>query len=146
MTAPFTLLVATDFSECSRAALAEAIDLALLRAPAELVLLHVLDEAKGRTLDAMSESEKVAAGMLAEVDKIRPRAELPSTLKLHCHVVRGAPAQRVVDEAIAHRANLIVVGTHGRTGLNRLVLGSVAETVVRLAPCSVLTVKKSAAR
>ncbi|MFO0558682.1 MAG: universal stress protein [Polyangiales bacterium] len=145
MTAPFTLLVATDFSECSRTALAEAIDLALLRAPSELVLLHVLDEAEGRTLDAMSESEKVAAGMLAEVDKIRPRAELPSTVKLHCHVVRGAPAQRVVDEAIAHRANLIVVGTHGRTGLNRLVLGSVAETIVRLAPCSVLTVKTSSA-
>jgi nucleotide-binding universal stress UspA family protein len=143
MTAPFTLVVATDFSECSRTALAEAIDLALLRAPSELVLLHVLDVAEGRTLDAMTESEKVAAGMIAEVEKVRPRAELPSTVKLHCHVVRGAPAQRVVDEAIAHRADLIVVGTHGRTGLTRLVLGSVAETIVRLAPCSVLTVKKS---
>jgi nucleotide-binding universal stress UspA family protein len=145
MTAPFTLLVATDFSECSRIALAEAIDLAILRAPSELVLLHVLDTAQGRTLDAMNESEQVAAGMVAEVDKIRPRAALPPTVKLHFHVVRGAPAQRIVDEAIAHRAHLIVVGTHGRTGLHRLVLGSVAETIVRLAPCSVLTVKKRSA-
>jgi universal stress protein A len=146
MPQPYTLLVATDFSDCSRAALAEALDIAVLRAPSELVLLHVLDVADGPALDAMSESEKVADGMLAEVEKIRPKSELPATVKLHCHVVRGAPAQRVVDEAIAHRCDLIVVGTHGRTGLGRLVLGSVAETIVRLAPCSVLTVKKSAAR
>lgn len=146
MTTPYTLLVATDFSDCSRTALAEALDLAVLRAPSELVLLHVLEAAEGRTLDAMTESEKVADGMLAEVEKIRPKSALPSNVKLHCHVVRGAPAQRIVDEAIAHRCDLVVVGTHGRTGLNRIVLGSVAETIMRLAPCSVLTVKKNSTR
>lgn len=143
-TASFKVLVATDFSDCSRAAVAEALDVAVRRAPSELVLLHVLDTASGRTLDAMDESEKVAAGVLAEVEKIRPRSELPADVKLHCHVVRGAPAQSIVDEATSHRCDLVVVGTHGRTGLNRLVLGSVAETVVRLSPCSVLTVKKPA--
>lgn len=138
----FKLIVATDFSECSAIALEEALTLAVLRAPSELVLLHVLDTAAGTALDAMSESEKVASGLLAEVEKIRPVSALPATVKLHCHVVRGAPAQCVVDEASAHHCDLIVVGTHGRTGLGRLVLGSVAETIVRLAPCSVLTVKK----
>lgn len=138
----FKLIVATDFSDCSRAALEEALALAVLKAHAELVLLHVLDAASGSALDAMTESEKVASGMLAEVEKIRPVKDLPSTVKLHCHVVRGAPAQCVVDEATSHHCDLIVVGTHGRTGLGRLVLGSVAETVVRLAPCSVLTVKR----
>jgi universal stress protein A len=138
----YKLLVATDFSDCSRLALREALDLAITHAPSEIVLLHVLDESSGASLDAMTESEKVASGILAEVEKIRPIAELPSTVKLHCHVVRGAPAQRIVDEAIGHDCDLIVVGTHGRKGLSRLVLGSVAETVVRLAPCSVLTVKQ----
>jgi nucleotide-binding universal stress UspA family protein len=138
----YTLLVATDFSECSRSALREALALAALRAPAELVLLHVLDEAT-EPENPLAESEKIAAGLLSEVALVREGAPVPDGVRLHCHVTRGAPSQRIADEALAHRCDLVVVGTHGRTGLRRLVVGSVAEAVTRLAHCSVLTVKSS---
>jgi nucleotide-binding universal stress UspA family protein len=53
----------------------------------------------------------------------------------------GAAAAEIAKTATEEDAGLIVVGTHGRTGLNRLVIGSVAERVVRIAPCPVLTIK-----
>jgi len=56
-------------------------------------------------------------------------------------VVFGRPFERIVEMAVKEEVELIVMGTHGRTGFARLALGSVAERVVRLAPCSVLTVK-----
>jgi Universal stress protein UspA and related nucleotide-binding proteins len=56
----------------------------------------------------------------------------------------GRPADTIVRLARERRADLIVMATHGRTGLEHMVLGSVAEKVVRLAPCPVLTVKHTA--
>jgi nucleotide-binding universal stress UspA family protein len=56
-------------------------------------------------------------------------------------VVVGRPFERIIETAVREQAGLIVLGTHGRTGLSRVVMGSVAERVVRLAPCPVLTVK-----
>jgi nucleotide-binding universal stress UspA family protein len=59
-------------------------------------------------------------------------------------VLYGVPFQEVVETAKARQVDLIVMGTHGRTGLMHVLLGSVAERVVRLAPCSVLVVHKVA--
>jgi universal stress protein A len=56
----------------------------------------------------------------------------------------GVPAGEIVEAAAAERADMIVIGTHGRTGLGRFLLGSVAERVVRTAPCPVLTVRRPA--
>ena len=55
-------------------------------------------------------------------------------------VLYGVPFQEIVEVAKAQQVDLIVMGTHGRTGLMHVLLGSVAEKVVRLAPCSVLVV------
>jgi len=55
--------------------------------------------------------------------------------------MEGVPYERIVRAARSKRAGLIVIGTHGRTGLSRVFVGSVAERVVRLAPCPVLTVR-----
>jgi nucleotide-binding universal stress UspA family protein len=60
------------------------------------------------------------------------------------HVVVGVPYEKIIETAEAEHVNLIVMATHGRTGLSHLVLGSVAERVVRLAPCPVLTVRAAA--
>ena len=60
-------------------------------------------------------------------------------------VLVGHPFERILETAIREQVALIVLGTHGRTGLAHAIMGSVAERVVRLAPCPVLTVKTSAA-
>jgi universal stress protein A len=67
----------------------------------------------------------------------------PSDPKVRCRyvVVEGDPAAAILGAAREGNCDLIVMGTHGRTGLNRLLMGSVAEEVVRKAPCPVLTVK-----
>ena len=57
----------------------------------------------------------------------------------------GDPAEAIVQQAEAEHADMIVMGTHGRTGLTRMLMGSVAEAVVRRAACPVLTVKQPAA-
>jgi universal stress protein A len=60
------------------------------------------------------------------------------------HVVVGVPYETILETAEAEKVDLIVMATHGRTGLSHLVLGSVAERIVRLAPCPVLTVRATA--
>jgi nucleotide-binding universal stress UspA family protein len=66
-------------------------------------------------------------------------------IQVTCQLQEGAPAVRVVDAAQATGCDLIVMGTQGRTGLGRLLLGSVAEQVLRTAPCPVVTVKAAGA-
>lgn len=61
-------------------------------------------------------------------------------------VSSGDPFEKILDAAESHRIDLIVLATHGRTGIKRLIIGNVAEKVVRHAPCPVLTVKPRAAR
>lgn len=71
-------------------------------------------------------------------------AELkPSDARVHYEhlLVRGSPAEEIVRLAEKREAEMIVMGTHGRTGLGRLLMGSVAEAVVRRAKCPVLTLK-----
>ncbi len=62
-------------------------------------------------------------------------------LEVEAVVREGYPATVIIEEAATQRANLIVIGTHGHTGLKHLLLGSIAERVVQKAPCPVLTVK-----
>ena len=64
-----------------------------------------------------------------------------SRLPVELRVVSGQPFERILETAVTEDVGLIVMGTHGRSGLERVPLGSVAERVVRLAPCPVLTVK-----
>ncbi len=66
------------------------------------------------------------------------------TVRIHAHLRLEAPAQELAQIAADLEADLVVVGTHGRRGIARLLLGSVAEAVVRLAPCPVLVVRPKA--
>ena len=73
---------------------------------------------------------------------------LPATIAhypVELRVLVGHPFERILETAVHEKVALIVLGTHGRTGLARAIMGSVAERVVRLAPCPVLTVKTSTA-
>jgi nucleotide-binding universal stress UspA family protein len=72
----------------------------------------------------------------AYAEKLRGRG-----LEVEALVREGYPATVIVEEAVSQGADLLVIGTHGHTGLKHLLLGSIAERVVQKAPCPVLTVK-----
>jgi len=67
--------------------------------------------------------------------------EVKGVAKVHYHIRQGDPFENILDGAEDFLTDLIVLATHGRTGIKRLVIGNVAEKVVRHAPCPVLTVK-----
>jgi nucleotide-binding universal stress UspA family protein len=137
------ILCATDFSDA--AAPAEKLAVTMAQAlGAQLVLLHVASESplwreslNTAQVRAVFEAQhKWAADTLAD----RCLAGGP-TVEAHWVLKTGVPSVEIVATAIDEHADMIVMGTHGRTGLDRLLLGSVAERVVRTAPCPVLTVR-----
>jgi nucleotide-binding universal stress UspA family protein len=79
----------------------------------------------------------------ALVEKVSDRIRKAGFKKVEAFVVLGHPRTTIVDAAAKWRANLIVIGSHGRKGIERLLLGSVSEYVVRHAPCSVQIVRKN---
>jgi nucleotide-binding universal stress UspA family protein len=93
-----------------------------------------------------------AAMLLADLERqarldlveVLPKAEAAG-VEVTRQVVMGSPSDETVKVATAERIDLIVIATHGRTGLGHLVMGSVAERVVRTAPCPVMTIRPMAA-
>ena len=162
---PFSpILVPVDFSAHSAEALEKAAHIA---APIDalLIVMHVasaelaVHDLAGRlgklgadvrrlgTEEIQAACERVIESVIGpqrEQDYEALQALLPDRLAHHpveLRVVFGQPFQRIVEMAVEEGAGLIVMGTHGRTGLERVAVGSVAERVIRLAPCPVLTVK-----
>lgn len=144
-----TMLVPTDFSDGSRAALALAADLAKVHG-ASLVVLHVAELLPGLTADTMVHAEGGGAPVrledfhraqtLAWMEQDRALAqarEVPVELAF----VLGSAVPAVLAEAARRGADVIVMGTRGRTGLAHLVMGSVTERVLRQSPVPVLTVR-----
>jgi len=135
-----TILHPTDFSPGSAAAFAVACDLAR-DYDARLVVLHAFGPvvpigAEGVIVSGnIDELRDIAHRELAAVRPTNP------TLRVEPVVREGMSTQVILNAAREFRADLIVMGTHGRTGFRRLVLGSVTEEVLRKAPCPVLTVK-----
>jgi universal stress protein A len=142
------VLVPTDFSVGSEHAWNEARRLAS-RLGAELVLLHVLVEAPlysegpftvKQTRGVFDAARKWAVNALGQWTSAAVAEALSSRWVLRT----GVPYKEIVGAATRERADLIVIGTHGRGGLDRALLGSVADRVIRLAPCPVLTVRDTA--
>jgi nucleotide-binding universal stress UspA family protein len=136
------VLLPTDFSARDRWAEAHAVEL-LRSLGGEVTLVHVVT-------DTPLSGEGVGKVEAEWIDAAR-RAAAEETLEARVLVLRAAgiaarwrlragdPAEEIVEAALSEGADLIVMGTHGRRGVNRLVLGSVAEQVVRRAPCPVVT-------
>ena len=140
-----TILHPTDFSPGSAAAFAAACDLAR-DYDARLVVLHAFGPAVPIGTEGVivsSDLDELRAIARKELDAVRPTN---STVRVERVVREGPSTQAILDAAKEFDANLIVMGTHGRTGFQRLVLGSVTEEVLRQAPCPVLTVKAPAGR
>jgi type II secretory ATPase GspE/PulE/Tfp pilus assembly ATPase PilB-like protein/nucleotide-binding universal stress UspA family protein len=142
MTTLTRILVPTDFSDISTQALAYAVDLAA-SLKAELHILHVVTEHPA-TSPSARERERLR-DLWQKLDLL-PRPSEARDLTVVREVHHGAPAEKIVHYAEEHGVGLIVMGTHGRTGLAHLVLGSVAERVLHHAPCPVLAVQPDRSR
>jgi nucleotide-binding universal stress UspA family protein len=145
-----SILAPTDFSKSAESALRYACSLAA-RLDATLHLLHVLSDAvipvgpdpsliAAVPPEYYSETEAQSRAALAAA--IQPSWPQPPETRVE--VRWGAAVDAVTSYASEHAIDLIVIATHGRTGLSHVLLGSVAEQIVRTAPCPVLTIRRPA--
>jgi universal stress protein A len=132
------ILAPTDFSQLSKQAVTYAFELAQ-NVDAKLSLLHVI-EVPVYAIEVSLPLEDLEQDARRELSRLLPEAE-----SAHVAVTRlvemGVPSQKILETAAAEQVDMIVMATHGRTGLSHLVMGSVAERVVRTAPCPVLTIR-----
>ena len=136
------ILVATDFGDASERALGVALELAA-RFESELTLIHVWEFPTYEYLDGVPMpidyadrvGEAASARMAATIDSIKARCPNAKSI-----VKMGVVASEVLRSVEETKPDLLVVGTHGRRGFKRAILGSVAEKLVRSSPVPVLTV------
>jgi len=139
-----TILFPTDFSEASEAAFQYAVEFAR-GSNGRLLIVHVQEPIHpivGGELAYLPSFETDPEQLAAALSKIVP--DDPQLTYAH-QLVQGEPVTEIVNLAKAEHADLIILGTHGRTGVARLLMGSTAEQVLRRAPCPVLAVKETAA-
>jgi len=148
-----TLLVAVDFTSFSEKALVFASELAE-KLNAELVVLHVIHDPaeapgfyahKGKKKKFLRSMEEAAEEMMEEF-LAKMRKDHPDQLPIKKAVsllVVGTPVTRILEIAEKEQAKMIIIGSHGRTGLSHLLVGSKAERVVQLSPIPVTVVKGS---
>jgi len=140
------ILVPTDFSGCSDRALGLA-DWLAKQHGAEVTLLHVSELANGLMLDTTVHPAGYAEPVSVEryltshaVVRMNEQAKRVLGKLAATRVAFGPTAATIAEVARQERSDLVVMGTHGRTGFKHLLLGSVAERVVRVAPCPVTVV------
>src|SRR5215510_4274294 len=144
-----TILVATDFSDASAPATAYAFSLARAL-NARLLIMHVVPEDDVRMITAIRAylQSEVTPETLIDTFYTEATKRL-ATLVEEAHatelvqerlVVTGEPAAEIMRWAAAKQVQLIIIGTHGRRGVKRFLMGSIAERVLREAPCAVLVV------
>ena len=143
------IMCASDFSAASRPAFRKALELAR-STRARLLIVHALSPVipplmgEGVYVSPATWNQIEAGARRAAERQLAKllQAARKSGVRANGLVVEGAPpADRIVRTARARRVDLLVLGTHGRTGLSRLILGSIAGRVVATAPCPVLTVR-----
>ena len=146
MTTIKRVLVPTDFSEPADEALDYALHLAQ-GVGATVSIVHVFEDPYERTLYSeqyVPMPEQIRQEILANVTtRLQERVARTGRSDVTSAILTGPAAQAIVDCARDQQIDLIVMGTHGRHGVAHLLLGSVAERVVRTAPCPVLTVRRS---
>jgi nucleotide-binding universal stress UspA family protein len=137
------IVITTDGSEKNTSAVIEGLMIARLTG-ANVKVIFVIDmkplysgvaeESYGNIYESYEKDGKEA---------LQSIKELAGDLKIKTFLLTGKPANEIIRFAKEHEADLLIVGTQGKSGLGKMILGSVAESVVRNAPCSVLVVRKS---
>ena len=140
------ILLPSDFSDCSAEAARAARQLAGTFG-ARLTVLHVLDEPAA--LDPMFRGEvplELLRGRMEQYAREGMEAFVSAHFRgegnVETRIASGVPYREILREARETGADLIVIGTHGRTGVEHVIFGSTAEKVVRMAPCPVLTIRQ----
>ena len=141
------ILYATDFSESSVPACDYALTLAKLTG-ATIHILHVIgeliDERRGRLMpDAFAILEKEVQEQSVKELKIFCDRYFGEEVNMQSEIVIGNPFQEIIEHSKSINADLVVMGTHGRTGLEHVIVGSTAERVVRKSEIPVLTVRSN---
>ncbi|NJD62374.1 MAG: universal stress protein [Deltaproteobacteria bacterium] len=139
------ILLPTDFSDCSAEAARVARQLAE-RFGSRIVVLHVLDEPAA--LDPMFRGDVPLELLRSRMEQFAQEsldaflaAQFSGFENFDTMLAAGIPYREIIGKARECAAGLIVIGTHGRTGVEHVIFGSTAERVVRSAPCPVLTVR-----
>ena len=135
------LLVATDGSDFSKAAVQEAINIADA-CSSTLYVLNVIEVSDEIELWDAQSAEKLERDMRTYLEGIKAKA---ARRGVKCEVIMhmgDEPYRYIVSEAIKRKISTIIMGSHGRTGFQRLLMGSVTERVIGQATCPVLVVKK----
>ena len=139
------ILCPIDHSDCSKEALKYAVTFAM-KDEAKLYLLHIIDiRSFNEGLEAMSmqipDEETLELLRIKLLDCIPE--EMRDDMNVEAIVVQGIPFAEIISTAREKEIDMIVIGSHGRTGIKHMMLGSVSEKVVRKAPCPVLTVRQT---
>jgi universal stress protein A len=141
------ILVPVDYSDCSRVAMEYALFLAE-RFDAEIEVLHVAEIPLGdeHTVVKPDTGEEQLLSELIMQQAVKEATEflapfVRATIPIEKSLLKGRPGKVIVEAAADRGADLLVMGTHGRSGFDRLIMGSVTERVLRSAPCPVVVVR-----
>jgi nucleotide-binding universal stress UspA family protein len=137
---PYTILAAVDYSDTSSLVVQEALELARLKHAVGLHFLHV-NHLPATTLDEAGHEARHAALLEWLGARLKGALGPAPDSRIVGHELSGDPAQLILETAGDLSADMLVVGTHGRTGVRRLLLGSVAAAVVKDCCCPVLVVR-----
>ncbi len=139
------ILCPVDHSDCSKEALKYAVSFAM-KDHSKLYLLHVIDiRAFDESINAMTTQipdDETLKQLKTKLLDCIPE-EIRDDMDVEALVVQGIPFVEIISTAKKNDVDMIVLGSHGRTGITHMMMGSVSEKVVRKAPCPVLTVRKS---
>ncbi len=138
------ILCPIDHSDCSKEALKYAVSFAM-KDEAKLYLLHIIDiRSFNDSLVAMS--QQIPDEETLELLRMKLLDCIPEDIRddmdVEATVIQGIPFAEIISTAKEKEIDMIVIGSHGRTGISHMMLGSVSEKVVRKAPCPVLTVRQ----
>jgi nucleotide-binding universal stress UspA family protein len=139
------ILAPTDFSEYSKQAVTSALELAQ-KFGAKLTILHVIElppyPVEGYVPPSLSATfmDDLERQATADLAQLAPQAEA-ANVEVARVIAVGTPYRKIIETAEAEHVDLIVMATAGRTGFSHLVMGSIAERVVRTATCPVLTIR-----
>ena len=135
------ILVATDGSEKNQPAVRKGLEIARACGSA-IYAIYVIDDtpfasaqAEVSTVDLYNQLKDEGERAVEQVKRIA------DGVKVETRILSGRPAQVITEFALRNKVDLIVVGSQGKTGLERLLLGSIAESIIRMANCMVLVVK-----